>query len=251
MTAVIQDRRSFDRTRDAVFWAEAERAARGAAAPPEFVEAVWVKTTSGTATGGYYPGVVSLRKGDGTWEDQTVVVRVRGANDETLANNTRYGCRPSGLNASNEDTFTLLAAAVAAAASVSVVRITNSTLQADGYYQGTLANYSVVTKAWTEPGPDTIKILAPNAEALTGWRRLAYFVGVDPATSKNVWATHPIGFHLTFGVVPSTPPGFNVAKECANLLLSDAHFDYWNQQDGWAQVSISSTIASGGSGVAG
>lgn len=59
-------------------------------ASPNFGKQItYVKTTSGTATGGWYPGVVRTYSSGGH-TDHAGAVQVKGANGETLANNTVY-----------------------------------------------------------------------------------------------------------------------------------------------------------------
>lgn len=110
MSAVLPTRRAHDRTREAVLWVEEERTRRDPEAPQDQVEPVWVLTTSATAdASGDYPGVVTLYRAiDHTWEDLTAAVRVRGIAGETLANATRYACRPAGVTAGGEDLYVLI-----------------------------------------------------------------------------------------------------------------------------------------------
>lgn len=56
---------------------------------------VWLKTTSGIASGGWYPAVTSEYVA-GSWADRTLAVEVRGANGETLASGDRYLGRQTG-----------------------------------------------------------------------------------------------------------------------------------------------------------
>ena len=109
--AVLLDDRTYERVKDVVRWAEDERTTvPDDQALLEKVEPIWVLTTSGTADGsGDYPGVVSLyRAYDHTWEDLTAAVRVRGIAGGTLANATRYACRPAGQTAGGEDLYVLI-----------------------------------------------------------------------------------------------------------------------------------------------
>lgn len=108
MTVVFTPR-SADRISRITQWAEKEigldRDSPGSAMP---ADAVYVLTTSGTATSGLYPGKVVLYDANAdTWREFGTV-KLKPANSETLSNATRYAARYTGRTSGGDDVFTVL-----------------------------------------------------------------------------------------------------------------------------------------------
>jgi len=101
--------RSADRISRITQWAEktigTERGDSGQALP---ADAVYVLTTSGTATSGLYPGKVVLYDANANVWREYGTVKLKPANSETLTDATRYAARHSGKTSGGDDVFTVL-----------------------------------------------------------------------------------------------------------------------------------------------
>ena len=95
-----------ERTVDATDWVERHAGRHGYdPATPPGVEPVFCRVTSGTPSGGLYPGVVEVWSATtGTWTTFGAV-KMKGANHEMLVETHRYICRPGGQTAGGDQVY--------------------------------------------------------------------------------------------------------------------------------------------------